>query len=725
MVFKRAISQALIGKAAKRSVFFRAGQSHLTAAHTALTIAASSLCFFGAAPIAHADVQEVSDSELTMTKDLSFDIHKTLYYLRYLHYSPKSLDDDYSSRIFDGYLKVLDPNKVYFTKSDIKSFEKYRDKIDDFLVRRDAEVAFDIFKVFRTRLEDRTAAIRKLINTDFDFTLDQELNIDRDSYVWKDQKEIDIEWRKRIKNDTLQQLMAKTPLEEIRENLLRRYDRQRDVIFQLKGEEVFEWFMNTYTSEHGPHTKYMSHITAENFNISMSLSLQGIGAALNTDEDYTVVNRIIKGGPAEKSGSIKAEDKIVAVGQDKKEMINVIGWRLNDVVQMIRGDKGTKVRLDVLPGDAAPGSPPERIELVRDIIQLDDQAAKLSYVDIPDGATSAKYGVISIPSFYSNARQVGRGGGKYVATTHDVAKLIEEAKENGVEGLALDLRGNGGGYLNEAVSLTGLFIDQGPVVQIVGSRPNQRSVEKDLDGNIAYDGPLVVLIDRYSASASEIFAGAMQDYGRALVVGERSFGKGTVQRPEPLRGGDRMSTIKFTNAQFFRISGSSTQHKGVIPDLRLNSGREDEEFGERSYDNALPWTQTEAADYKPGSLPAGLVPALAIKHLDRSEKSAAFEFLRKNSERVLANKEIKSISLNLEVRQTERDDREKRSLDDLNEYRKAIGLESVTADTRKDNPLPGEDEHWNKVFHEEAARILHDYQQHQSSLITKRVVNEL
>ena len=714
MAFPRSISETLIQRIGVKQTGIR---------RIALALATSALCVTSAIPTAYADVQEVPESELTMTKDLSFDIHKTLYYLRYLHYSPKSLDDEYSSKIFDSYLKVLDPNKIYFTKADIKGFEKYRGKIDDFLIRRDAEVAFDIFKVFRQRLEARTDSIRELIKTDFDFSKDELLNIDRDSYVWKTEAEIDDEWRKRIKNDTLQQLMAKTSIEEVRENLLRRYNRQRDVIFQLKGEEVFEWFMNTYTTEHGPHTTYMSHVTAENFDISMSLSLQGIGAALNTDEDYTVVNRIIKGGPAEKSGAIKAEDKIVAVGQDGEEMINVIGWRLNDVVQMIRGDKGTKVNLDVLPGDAAPGSPAERIELVRDIIQLDDQAAKLTYVDVPDGQGTAKYGMISIPSFYSNARQVGRGGGKYVATTHDVAKLIKEAKENNVDGLALDLRGNGGGYLNEAVSLTGLFIDQGPVVQIVGSRPNQRSVEKDPDGDVAYDGPLVVLIDRYSASASEIFAGAMQDYGRALIVGERSFGKGTVQRPEPLRGGDRKSTIKFTNAQFFRISGSSTQYKGVIPDLKLNSGREDEEFGERSYDNALPWTKTEAADYKAGSLPLGLVSSLSNKHLNRSARSAAFDYLRKNSERVLANKEIKTLSLNMAKRQADRDDREAKALADLNEYRAALGLESVTADTRKDNPLPGEDEHWNTVFHEEAAQILHDYVKHQSAVVTKNTSN--
>ncbi len=432
-----------------------------------------------------------------------------------------------------------------------------------------------------------------------------------------------------------------------------------------------------------------------------------------------MVNRIITGGPAEKSNAIKAEDKIVAVGQEGEEMINVIGWRLMDVVQMIRGDLGTKVRLDVLSSDNAPGSPPERLELVRDLIKLDDQAVQLSQVEVPDGANVHNYSVISIPSFYSNADQIRNTKEELVATTHDVAKLLEEVKKSDSEGLVLDLRGNGGGYLNEAVSLTGLFIDQGPVVQVVGSRPNQRQVHRDRDSRVAYDGPLVVLIDRYSASASEIFAGALQDYGRALIVGERSFGKGTVQSPEQLREGGRKSTIKYTNAQFFRISGSSTQHKGVIPDLKLNSGREDDEFGERSYDNALPWTETQAANYRAGSLPIGLVSSLSSKHQNRSNVSPAFEYLRKSSDRIFQNKEIKSISLNLEVRQAERDNREQAALSDLNTYRKSLGLEPVTSDTRKDNPLPDEDEHWNKVFHQEAAEILHDYNKHQSALVTK------
>lgn len=682
----------------------------------------ASISFSITAGTAFADVTRVTDAELTMDKNLSYDLHSTLYWLRFGHYSPKELDDEYSSRIFDAYIKVLDPNKVYFTQEDMDGFEKYRTKLDDLIKKRDVEVAFDIFKLYRQRLDERTETILSLIDTDFDFTKSESINIDRDTYSWApNTKAVNAKWHKRIKNDTLQQLMAKTEIEEIRENLKRRYNRQRDVIYQLKSDEVFEWFMNSFTRDHGPHTTYMSHVTAENFEISMSLQLTGIGAALTTDEDYTVVNRIITGGPAEKSKAIKAEDKIVAVGQEGKEMINVIGWRLMDVVQMIRGDLGTKVRLDVLSGANAPGSPPERLELVRDLIKLDDQAVKLSTIEVPDGENKHNYSVISIPSFYSNADQVRNGGGEFVATTHDVNELLKDVNASDSEGLILDLRGNGGGYLNEAVSLTGLFIDQGPVVQVVGSRANQRQVHRDRDSKVAYDGPLVVLIDRYSASASEIFAGALQDYGRALIVGERSFGKGTVQYPKSLRdrNNERKSKIKFTNAQFFRISGSSTQHRGVVPDLILNDGEEDTEFGERSYDNALPWSKTEAAKYVPGSFDQTILNALSAKHLDRSEKSPAFSLLRKNSERVMSNKNIKSLSLNLDERQLERDQRESDSMGNLNQYRASLGLEAVTEETRKDNPLPDEDEHWNIVYHAEAARILHDYNQRNKNVITK------
>ena len=662
----------------------------------------------------NADVINIEESELTMNAELKKDIQQTLGYLRYQHYLPAEINDDYSSRMLDGYLKILDPNKIYFTKADIDKFDVYRFKLDDLLKKRDAEVAFDIFKVFRHRIEERTKTIMTLIESDFDFEVDESINIDRDTYTWaKSDAEVNDTLRKRIKNDTLLQLMADTPIEEIRENLTRRYQRQKDTIFQLKTDEVFEWFMNSFARELGPHTQYMSHATTENFNISMSLSLEGIGAALQTEEDHTVINRIIKGGPAEKSGAIKPEDKIVGVSQDGEKMINVIGWRLMDVVRMIRGKKGTKVNLQVIPADSAPGSAPEIITLTRDVIELEDQAAKMTSIDVPHGKDNKTFSVISIPSFYSNQGRATEEA-KYTATTHDVRLLIEQMQKEGKsDGLVIDLRGNGGGFLNEAIGLTGLFIEKGPVVQVI---PSNRKTEvlKDRDSSVAYDGPLVVLIDRYSASASEIFAAAMQDYGRATIIGERSFGKGTVQRVVPLRGhfqrdsSSHNSQVKFTNAQFFRVNGGSTQHKGVTPDIVLNSGAEDTEFGERAYDNALPWSETKSAKYASKSISSSMVKSLTKDHVERSNQSPAFTFLRQNSERVAKNKDIKTLSLNLKDRQAERDRLEDESLSQLNAYRKALGLEAVTSETRKDNPLPDEDEHWNKVYQEEAANILHD-----------------
>ncbi|MCL4126187.1 UNVERIFIED_CONTAM: hypothetical protein GTU68_013847, partial [Idotea baltica] len=536
---------------------------------------------------------------------------------------------------------------------------------------------------------------------------DESINIDREELTWaKDEKEVEERWYKRIKNDTLSQLMAETEIEEIRDNLDRRYQRQRDVTFQLKADEVFEWFMNAYAKELGPHTQYMSHVTSENFRINMSLSLEGIGAALQTEQDYTVINRIIPGGPAEVSGEIDPEDKIVAVGQNDEEKINVIGWRLMDVVQMIRGDKGTVVSLDIIKHDSPPGTPPETIKLVRDVIQLEDQAAKLS-----------------IPSFYSNSGIAQNGGAKYTATTHDVRQLLGQIKDTDSEGLIIDLRGNGGGYLNEAISLTGLFIPKGPVVQVVQSN-QKRQILKDDDLSVAYDGPMVVLVDRYSASASEIFAAALQDYGRAIIIGERSFGKGTVQRVAPLRYGDNVShesQVKLTTAKFFRINGGSTQYDGVTPDVTLNSGIEDEEFGERAYENALPWSKTQPASYESAQFPEALILDLNRMHSERSDRSPAFTYLRQNSQRITENKNIKELTLNLNARKSDNENREQKILAELNAYRESLGLVSVTMDTRSDNPLPGEDEHWNTVFHEEAARILFDQTRWTSNIIAKDI----
>lgn len=673
---------------------------------------------------AMADIVAVPDSKLTMNPELRKDIKRTVAYLRNDHYLPKELNDESSKRILETFLERLDPVKLHFTQKDVDSLSRHSNQIDDYMKLADAEVGFEIFKLFRQRVEERTQLVLKLLDSKFDFSQAETLNVDRDTHRWaNNDAEILEKWRKRIKNDTLQQVLAETPEAEIKANLTRRYERQRDVIFQLKADEVFEMFMNSYTKELGPHTQYMSHITSENFRINMSLSLEGIGAALQTEEDYTVVNRIITGGPAERSGAINPEDKIVGVGQDGEEMINVIGWRLTDVVQMIRGDKGTKVTLQIVSAESAPGSPPESIELVRDVIQLEDQAAKLSHVDIPDGKSSKRYSVISIPSFYSNSRQA-KEGVKLTATAHDVRMLLEKVETDKSDGLVIDLRGNGGGYLDEAVRLTGLFIPQGPVVQSVFSN-RKREVRRDRNNQVAYAGPMIVLIDRYSASASEIFAAAMQDYGRALIVGERSFGKGTVQTVAPLRGRQEIgheSQVKFTIAQFFRVNGGSTQHRGVIPDVVFNDGVEDEDFGERSYDNALPWTQTRPVLYESSEFSPAMINKLNQLHQNRSANSSAFTLLRQTAARIQDNKNVKELSLKLLDREQERDKVEAESLAQLNSYRASLGLEPVTKKTRKDNPLPDEDEHWNLVQHREAATILRDQTNWTSTMITNNAV---
>lgn len=659
---------------------------------------------------AKADVIEIKEEDLKMNVELRRDVLKTLQHFNFRHYLSSRLDDDFSSRIFDAYLEILDRNKIFFTQDDINAFEPYRFKLDDVLLKSNAEPAFDIFKLYRKRVDQRIKKAMKWIEHDFDYTKTESINLDNEEIEWaKGDTEINERWRKRIKNDMLVQLLGDTPEEEVRSNLEKRYQRQRDTAFQLKADEVFEWFMNSYAREIEPHSQYMSDITAENFRINMSLQLEGIGAALQTEQDYTVINRIIPGGPAEKSDAIHPEDKIIGVAQDGEDMINVIGWRLMDVVQMIRGKKGTKVILQIQAHDSVPGSPPTTIELVRDVIQLEDQAAKLSEVELESKQGSENYAVISIPSFYANNKKV-RKPGDPVSTSYDVARLLESEEVTDADGLIIDLRGNGGGYLTEAIKLTGLFIESGPIVQVQDSQ-GRTQVLPDRNPEIAYTGPMLVLMDRLSASASEIFAAALQDYGRAIVVGERSFGKGTVQQVIPLRqqgSDDHESQIKYTTAQFFRINGGSTQHKGVTPDIFLNSGIEDEDFGERSYDNALPWSQIKSADYQSRTINSSLLSTLSENHMTRSLDNPAFKYLRDNSAFVSQVRDVKMLSLNIDERRKLTEEREKQSLALINDYRKSLDLEPVTKETRKDNPLPDEDEHWNIVRHKEAAKILSD-----------------
>lgn len=655
-----------------------------------------------------ADFSPVDASSLQTSNEMRKDIINSVRLIDRYHYLPREIDDSLSAKVLDRYLETLDPSRYFFLANDIKTFARYNNTLDDSLLSGDAEAAFAIYKVFRQRVNERYAYIDDLLKFDFDFNKPESIKVDRSEAQWaaneKEAKEI---WRKRIKNDFLTQRLSGTEADEIRDNLAKRYKRQQQIVMQTKAEEVFEYFMNAFTKEIEPHTQYMRRVTAENFAIHMSLSLEGIGASLQTDNDYTVVKKVILGGPAEESNQIHEEDKIVGVGQTADSIENVIGWRLMDVVSMIRGKKGSKVYLQIQPADGVPGAPPELIELTRDVIKLEEQAAKLSVEKVGD----EKYAVIEVPSFYADSKARKTNPDNYKSTTNDVKRLISEAQAQGINGMIIDLRGNGGGFLDEAVNLTGLFIDQGPVVQIK-STTNKSEGLHDKDRGVAYEGPLLVMVDRYSASASEIFSGAIQDYGRGLVIGERTFGKGTVQRLTPLQNSSRKisSELKLTTAQFFRINGESTQHKGVIPNIMLNAGEEDQEFGERAYDNALPWASVKPMRYSSRIISPTLVEQLMTQHKARTSDDPSFSYLRASSK---LNKEITSLtelSLSESDRKASFNEREVARLKLINEYRQHFDLKPVALDDIKDHQedLPDGDEHWKKVFQREATNILSD-----------------
>lgn len=669
---------------------------------------------------ASAKVERVAEADLTVTPDMAKAIEGVLGITSQYHYRPIALNDTLSNRLLNRYLESLDPTKVYFTAQDIASFERYSTRLDDSLKDSDVSPAFEIFKTFRSRVDQRAKIATSTLDLEFDFTKQEELPIRSDESNWfNTTMELDNYWRQRVKNDVLNLKLSETEPEEIIGLLSARYERQADRIHQMVADDVFEIFMNAYSLEVEPHTSYFSKRTAENFRIRLSLSLEGIGAALETDLDYVVVNRVIPGGPADESNGLHAEDRIVGVGQgslgsaEAEDMINVIGWRLMDVVDMIRGSKGSVVRLEVLPKASPPGSAPELLELVRDKIKLEEQAAKRTDIEIPDGAGTRKLAIISIPSFYSDFDARAANEKDFRSSTRDVQRLLEAIEPGSIDGLIIDLRNNGGGSLEEATSLTGLFVESGPIVQIRSSN-EKIAVKQDPDKSIVYDGPLAVLINRYSASASEIFAGAIQDYGRGLLIGERTYGKGTVQQlidlSQVLREDEELGQFKFTTAQFFRISGNSTQNRGVEPDIELDLGESDEVYGEQALENALPWALIKPAKYRGNWIINSNNEQLKQKHIARTENDPAFVYLREANMASQETRDLKTLSLVESTRVQDRENMERDRLSRLNTYRNSLNLESVTLDTidEEGNELPNGDEHWNKVIHAEAAKILID-----------------
>lgn len=589
------------------------------------------------------------------------------------HYREQTFDDTLSRSYLTKYIESLDPSRLFFYQSDIHDFDKHETSFDDYFRKGDLSVPYAMYHVYRERMSDRLESNIALLqdeNIDFTFDNDDEVEIDREEQPFlKNEKEADQLWFKRVKLSLLNLRLAGKTTEEARETITKRYTTQLKRIQQESTPDVFESVLNALTLLYDPHTNYFSPRTAENFNINMSLSLEGIGAVLQAEDEFTKVVRLVSAGPASKQGQLKPADRIVGVAQGNDEIIDIVGWRLDEVVDLVRGPANSVVRLEVLPAGAAAGSETKIVNIVRAKVKLEDQAAQKAIFELSDGDKIYKVGVIDLPTFYMDFDAYARGDRNYKSTTRDVARLIEELQEAKVDGIVLDLRNNGGGSLNEAAALTDLFIDQGPVVQI---RTPERPIDRRLRSmsRALYRGPLVVMVNRLSASASEIFAGAIQDYSRGLIVGSQTFGKGTVQSVSELKEGN----LKLTESKFYRVSGDSTQHRGVIPDIELPFLIDKEIVGESSYDKALPWDQIQEAPHAKYFNFNPILNPLISDHEKRAEKDPDFVFILDQLELMNQNKSRKTISLNEKTRKKEKEEIELASMTIENKRRISKGL---------------------------------------------------
>lgn len=584
------------------------------------------------------------------------------------HYKRFKLDDALAEEIFDRYVESLDYTKSLFLQSDIDAYKKYRLQFDDALKAGKLDFAFEMFNMSMKRRYERFQFAIDLLDTEITFDKPDAFYYDREDLPFAtSQDELDEYWRQRVKSDALRLKLTGKDWADIKKILTKRYKNTQKRLVQTNSEDAFQVMMNAFARSVEAHTSYLSPRRAEQFKMDMDLELEGIGAVLGYDEDYTVIRSLVPGGPADKSERIKADDKIVGVAQDDKEFVDVIGWRLDDVVDLIKGPKGTKVRLQYLKGSDAHGTP-KVVEITRDKIRLEDRAVKSEVFEAKYSDLTSKIGVIEIPSFYNNLSK-------------DVKVEITKLKEQEVDGIVIDLRQNGGGSLYEATQLTGLFIDKGPVVQI-HTLYNRVEAQKDRDGITFYDGPMTVLVDRYSASASEIFAAAIQDYGRGVVVGEQTFGKGTVQQHRGLGKtldlfSNPLGSVTYTIAKFYRINGGSTQHKGVIPDVMLPSAIEPQEWGESQEDNALPWDSIKRATYSSLDNLTPVVKYVDAKHVSRMQTEPEFNYVYDDIARYKAQKDDKKISLMESERLKEREESEQRALARTNARLKRLGLEAI------------------------------------------------
>lgn len=668
---------------------------------------------FSALPLAAKTTTATSWDYLQPDRDQVIASLNVVELLKRHHYNKPPLNDERSIQIYDNYLKLLDPSRSYFTAADISEFNQWRTKFDDLLKSGDLEPGFTIYRRHLTRMEERLnyalAELGKGVDK-IDFTVDEQLQVDREKAPWaKDRAELDELWRKRVKDEVLRLKIAGKETKDIQELLTKRYKNQLARLKQTRGEDVFQAYINAFATTYDPHTTYLSPDNAENFDINMSLSLEGIGAVLQSDNEHVKVVRLVPAGPAEKSKQIAPADKIVGVAQGNEDMVDVIGWRLDEVVKLIRGPKGSTVRLEVIPASNPPSDQTSKVvTITREAVKLEEQAAKKKVLELKHDGRDYKLGVIELPAFYLDFKAFRAGDPNYKSTTRDVKRLLDELQAEKVDGVVIDLRNNGGGSLQEATELTSLFIEQGPTV-LVRNADGRVDVLADENKGIYYTGPLAVLVNRLSASASEIFAGAMQDYHRALILGGQTFGKGTVQTIQPLNHGE----LKLTLAKFYRVSGQSTQHQGVIPDILYPDVMDTKDIGESALPAALPWDSIRPAITPELDPIKPFLTELKARHDQRTIKDPDFVFTR---DRLTLAKKLMAettVSLNEQARRARQAEVEAKQLALENNRRQAKGEEPLKELAKEDeDALPIADEKStpeDDAYLSESGRILLDY----------------
>ncbi|MBL4608105.1 MAG: carboxy terminal-processing peptidase [Pseudomonadales bacterium] len=627
--------------------------------------------------------------------------------LSQMHYNKVPVDDQLSSKMFDRYLAELDASRSYFTQEDINELSSYRHRFDEALKAGNLRPAFLIFNRYHQRVTERLnhliyMAEKQLPN--LDLKQDERLTINREGADWpKDSRMAERLWDKQLKNSIINLKTTGKEINEIQTLLVKRYKNQLTRTLQTNSNDAFQVYVNALTKTYDPHTQYFSPRSSEDFNIHMSLSLEGIGAVLQREDEFTKVVRLVPAGPADKSKQIFPADKIVGVGQGVKgELFDVVGWRLDDVVQLIRGPKKSTVRLDVISGKTEGGSERKIINITRNTVKLEEQAAQKDIITINRGDKESKIGIINLPTFYFDFKGAQSNQKDFKSSTRDVKRLIAELKKDGIDGLVIDLRNNGGGSLQEANTLTGLFIKDGPTVQIKSSN-GSIDVLEDEDSEIFYDGPLAVVVNRMSASASEIFAGAIQDYGRGIILGGQTFGKGTVQSLLPLHNHGQ---LKLTLAKFYRISGESNQNKGVIPDITFPSIYNQEEIGESALPNALPWDYIRSVDFAHWNSYDSYLPELKKLHQLRIEKDPDFIYLNRQVEHYNSIRKMKTISLSEKVRNREKNENENKLLQIENERREAKGLKALADLEEKQQEITSEQEKEHRLTDNDDSFIL-------------------